>query len=227
MQPSRLLCPWDFPGKNAGVGCQFLLQGAFLTQGSNPNLLYCRQITPAPPGKTNIQAPNKYYCHEPCQVLGTESRDIVPLLDKVKGISAAPMSAQCQDFAKSSMIIVSFLVHSAPGPILQMRKLRTQKIEGTICGLSNFKAEIPSSSWMTRAQKEKEHTLREIYKEKHYSTFFPSKDCMWLSHDIIHMWNLTIKNDTTELIYKQTHRYKKHKREAWQRGINQELGINR
>ena len=35
--------PWDFPGKNAGVGCRFLLQGIFLTQGSNPGLLHCRQ----------------------------------------------------------------------------------------------------------------------------------------------------------------------------------------
>ena len=25
-QPTRLLCPWDFPGKNTGVGCHFLLQ---------------------------------------------------------------------------------------------------------------------------------------------------------------------------------------------------------
>ena len=25
-QPTRLLCPWDSPGKNAGVGCHFLLQ---------------------------------------------------------------------------------------------------------------------------------------------------------------------------------------------------------
>ena len=24
--PTRLLCPWDFPGKNTGVGCHFLLQ---------------------------------------------------------------------------------------------------------------------------------------------------------------------------------------------------------
>ena len=28
-----LLCPWDFPGKNTGVGCHFLLQGIFSTQG--------------------------------------------------------------------------------------------------------------------------------------------------------------------------------------------------
>ena len=36
LQPARLLCPWDFPGKNTGVGCYSLLQGIFLTQGSNP-----------------------------------------------------------------------------------------------------------------------------------------------------------------------------------------------
>ena len=39
-----LLCLWDFPGKNARVGCHFLLQGIFPTQGSNPCLLHCRQI---------------------------------------------------------------------------------------------------------------------------------------------------------------------------------------
>ena len=35
-------CPWDFPGKNTGTGCYFLLQGIFLTQGSNSHLLHCR-----------------------------------------------------------------------------------------------------------------------------------------------------------------------------------------
>ena len=30
---TRNLCPWDFPGKNTGVGCHFLLQGIFRTQG--------------------------------------------------------------------------------------------------------------------------------------------------------------------------------------------------
>ena len=37
---ARLLCPWDFPGKNTGVGCCFLLQGIFLTQGLIPSLLH-------------------------------------------------------------------------------------------------------------------------------------------------------------------------------------------
>ena len=37
---TRLLCPWDFPGKNTGTGCHSLLQGIFPTQGSNLHLLY-------------------------------------------------------------------------------------------------------------------------------------------------------------------------------------------
>ena len=37
--PARLLCPGDFPGKNNGVGCHFLLQGIFPTQESKPRLM--------------------------------------------------------------------------------------------------------------------------------------------------------------------------------------------
>ena len=36
--PDRLLCPWDFPGKNTEMGCHALLQG------SNPSLPHCRWI---------------------------------------------------------------------------------------------------------------------------------------------------------------------------------------
>ena len=35
----RLLCPWDSPGKTTEVGSHALLQGIFLTQGSNHGLL--------------------------------------------------------------------------------------------------------------------------------------------------------------------------------------------
>ena len=42
----------DFPGKNTGVGCCFLLQGIFPTQGSNLGLLHFRQTRQSePPGK--------------------------------------------------------------------------------------------------------------------------------------------------------------------------------
>ena len=40
-QPTRLLRLWDFLGKSAEVGCHFLLQGIFPTQGSNLGLLHC------------------------------------------------------------------------------------------------------------------------------------------------------------------------------------------
>ena len=37
--PTRLLCPWDSPGKDTGVGCYALLQVIFPTRGLNPHLL--------------------------------------------------------------------------------------------------------------------------------------------------------------------------------------------
>ena len=40
LQPTRPLCPWDFSGKNTGVGCYFPLQGLLPMQGLNPGLLY-------------------------------------------------------------------------------------------------------------------------------------------------------------------------------------------
>ena len=39
LKAARLLCPWDSPDKNTGVGCHSLLQGIFPTQGSSPHLL--------------------------------------------------------------------------------------------------------------------------------------------------------------------------------------------
>ena len=60
LQPSRLLCPWDSPGKNTVLGYHNLLQGIFLTQGSNQHLLcllnwQAGSLSLAPPEK-----PSKY-----------------------------------------------------------------------------------------------------------------------------------------------------------------------
>ena len=57
-KPIRLLCPWDSPSKNPGVGCHFLLQGIFPTQGQNPCSLKSSALvggffTTAPPEKPN------------------------------------------------------------------------------------------------------------------------------------------------------------------------------
>ena len=44
LQPHGLYSPWNSPGQNTGVGSLSLLQGIFLTQGSNWGLLDCRPI---------------------------------------------------------------------------------------------------------------------------------------------------------------------------------------
>ena len=51
--PTKLPCPWNFPGKNTGVGCLFLLQHVFLTHGSNPHLMHWQvgSLPLVPPGK--------------------------------------------------------------------------------------------------------------------------------------------------------------------------------
>ena len=42
--PHGLYSTWNSPGQNTGMGNLSLLQGIFPTQGSNPDLLHCRQI---------------------------------------------------------------------------------------------------------------------------------------------------------------------------------------
>ena len=64
LQPTRLLCPWDFPGNNTAVGCHCLLQRIFLTQGSNPCLLpllhwQVDSLPLAPPGKPKCPVKKK------------------------------------------------------------------------------------------------------------------------------------------------------------------------
>ena len=44
LQPTRLFCPWNSPGKNTGMGCHAFHQGIFLTQRANLYLLHCTQI---------------------------------------------------------------------------------------------------------------------------------------------------------------------------------------
>ena len=49
LQPTRLLCPWNSPGKNTGMGSYFLLQGIFSTQGLQED-----SLPSEPPGKSII-----------------------------------------------------------------------------------------------------------------------------------------------------------------------------
>ena len=57
MQPARLLCPWDYPGKNTGVGCHALLRGILPTQGLKPYVSCIgRHLPLAAPGKPFLSA---------------------------------------------------------------------------------------------------------------------------------------------------------------------------
>ena len=56
LEPTRLPCSWNFPGKNTGVGCHFLLQGFFPTQGSKPHLL---NLLPWPADSSPLVPPGK------------------------------------------------------------------------------------------------------------------------------------------------------------------------
>ena len=63
LYPTRFLCPWNFPGKNTGVSCHFLLQGIFPTQRSNPRLscLLCWQVDSLPLALTDLQKGREYW----------------------------------------------------------------------------------------------------------------------------------------------------------------------
>ena len=72
LQPTRHLCPWNSPGKNTGVGSHSLCQGIFSTQGSNPDVLHCRQILSCPAGKPSYLCPPlSCLCQLPNQSTGS------------------------------------------------------------------------------------------------------------------------------------------------------------
>ena len=45
LQPAKLLCPWNSPGKNTEVGSCSLLQGISPAQGLNLGLPHCGQCS--------------------------------------------------------------------------------------------------------------------------------------------------------------------------------------
>ena len=58
-----LLCPEDFPGKNTGVGCHFLLQGIFWTQTLKPGLLHFLHWQADFIPLSHLGSPNKLCTH--------------------------------------------------------------------------------------------------------------------------------------------------------------------
>ena len=86
LQPARLLCPWDSPGKNTGVGGHALLQGIFPTPGTEPGspALPADCLSSAPSGKMGcphflLQSLLSLWCHIPCKSLNVGEGNSNPL----------------------------------------------------------------------------------------------------------------------------------------------------
>ena len=120
LYPTRLLCPWDFPGKNTGVGCHALLQGVFpaqeQTRVSCDSCIAGGFFTPEAPGKLS-HCGSFSYCR--VQALGCVgynscgSRVIAGSVVVAHGLSC---SAACGTFLiqRSNLCPLHWQVHSHP-----------------------------------------------------------------------------------------------------------------
>ena len=79
LQPARLLCPWDSPDKNIGVGCHFLLQRILPNPGieSTSPALAAGFFTTEPPGKPEL------YINKPIKICKKER-----LIKRITGIKS-------------------------------------------------------------------------------------------------------------------------------------------
>ena len=78
LKHTRIPCPWNVPGKNTGVGCHFLLQGIFLTQGSNLHLWH-RQVDSLP-----LSCLESLYCFITYLIIFVQSVSLVTQFLKYK-----------------------------------------------------------------------------------------------------------------------------------------------
>ena len=102
--PARLLCPWNSPGKNTGVGCHFLLQGIFPTQGSYLRLLHLlhRQVDSLPSQPLNKAVVYLRHCQ-------TNLQDGYTILHSYQQCICDPVSPHlCQHFDVINMFLFQF-----------------------------------------------------------------------------------------------------------------------
>ena len=108
--PMKLLCPWNFPGKNTRGGCHFLLQGALPNPGIRPKSL----VSPALVGgffttRTTWEAHTEFWAHG---FLLRKQRQIQALFDlstikSIDSLMSVPMSwlLPCCDGVKSFLLL--------------------------------------------------------------------------------------------------------------------------
>ena len=154
---TRLLCPWDSPGRNTGVDCHFLLQRIFPTQGSNPDLLHHREILyrPSPQGSTissvpfsrlvvsdpldpmNRSTPGLPVHHQLLEFIQTHVHWVSDATQSSHPLSSpsppAPNPSQHQSFPMSQLFISSgqSIGVSALASVLPMNTQDSSPLEGT------------------------------------------------------------------------------------------------
>ena len=107
LQPAGLLCPWDSPGKNIGVGCHALLQEIFPTQGLNL-CLSCLLHWQA--GSLPLAPPGEPFVPISSWAAGTET-----IKCRSEGCSLYEASTKRQPEAKPPLVLFSPW-HGAPLP---------------------------------------------------------------------------------------------------------------
>ena len=96
LQPTRLLCPSNFPGKNIRVGCPLLLQGTFLTQGLSPP-----SESPALAALTSWavrEAHGRFSLHQRSQALQTSPHQCFQHIQPTHYIAGEEFNQRTSDF---------------------------------------------------------------------------------------------------------------------------------
>ena len=132
---SRLLCPWDSPGRNPWMVCHALLQGIFLTQGLNPHLLcflhwQVGSLALLKPGCVVVQSPSNVQLMRPHWLQHT--RLLCPSPSPRVCPSSSSMNQWCHPTISSSVSLFSFLLQSFPAlesfPMSRLFTLDGQRI---------------------------------------------------------------------------------------------------
>ena len=125
LYPTRLLCPWDSPGKNTGVGCHSLLQGTLPDPGikrGSPALQVVSLLS-EPPGK--VQTPcchTRWFMMWSCWLLQPDIMSFPSSTPPFHHVQV--LTASCPYISWSiSLVVSSFL--SSWQSLVQLSQLRT------------------------------------------------------------------------------------------------------
>ena len=115
LSPTRLLCPWDSPGKHTGVGCHSLLQGLLPTQGSKPHLLHWQV------GSLSVGPPGKAFIWYALVIFIQEYTDELPVLRNTLAHKSSPDCGLCKSLLR--------MVQSSLKMVAKRKKERKRNVE--------------------------------------------------------------------------------------------------